>query len=476
MPTITVTAPDSALAMDEIIRRLGDGAFILSTKSHNGQIEIRATNDPLPAKSEKLEKTDKQSFGELFAKVGYADEHFVLNRARVNAPHSHAGEKAPSLITAPQLSAQPDSHAVDGSIKVTFEESADFAHQTPNISNSSQMDSSNPDFLENLLDKIRSFDAARELKHEELRRRLDRAVAGVEAARAAADFAEAEARTIAISREQLQNEVRELKAALAATKEEYARIGEEDALLAIGFDAELVGRLTANATGNRHLDFASGLAREISAAQSQLSSVLEGGGLIVAGPSGAGKSHLAAKFAALLKLAFPTSRVQLVSVPYQFDNITLSGLARQIGIEHSYLEIDDLSDLSHFDPDVRLVLDINLSAEHLDQLRPQQSEKLPLPVVLAMPAGQSLGRIRQTLAQYDGIASQIALTKLDEYECDAVELSAYATSSLPIGWLSGTQDIEGTLNEATVEVFRDYIIGLLPEQSSPEHTIQLAAE
>ena len=267
-----------------------------------------------------------------------------------------------------------------------------------------------------------------------------------------------------------------MTAALVATKEAHARIGEEDALLATGFDAQLVGRLTAAASGNRHLDFASGLAREIAAAQSQLSSVLEGGGLVVAGPSGAGKSHLAAKFAALLKLAFPESRVQLVSVPYQFDNITLSGLARQIGIDHSYLEIEDLSDLSHFDPDLRLVLDINLTGAQLGQLRPQRVGKEPLPVVLAMPAGQSLGRINQTLAHYEGIASQIALTKLDEYECDAAELCAYATSTLPVGWLSGTQDIEGTLNEASVEVFRDYIIGLLPEQSPVEATTQLAAE
>ncbi|WP_333869059.1 hypothetical protein [Cypionkella sp.] len=467
MPTITVTAPDSALAMDEIMRRLGDGAFILSTKSHNGQIEIRATNDPLPVKNDKPEKADKQSFGELFAKVGFADEHFVLNRPRSNAPHPQAGDKTLSLVQPPE-----EAKAPSNAVHVTLEDPVQsaLAPSKPPHNDSSTA------FLEGMFDKIRSFDAVREGKIEDLRRRLERAIAGVEAARAAADFAEAEARALETAREQLQSEVRELTAALVATKEAHARIGEEDALLATGFDAQLVGRLTAAASGNRHLDFASGLAREIAAAQSQLSSVLEGGGLVVAGPSGAGKSHLAAKFAALLKLAFPESRVQLVSVPYQFDNITLSGLARQIGIDHSYLEIEDLSDLSHFDPDLRLVLDINLTGAQLGQLRPQRVGKEPLPVVLAMPAGQSLGRINQTLAHYEGIASQIALTKLDEYECDAAELCAYATSTLPVGWLSGTQDIEGTLNEASVEVFRDYIIGLLPEQSPVEATTQLAAE
>lgn len=473
MPTITVTAPDSALAMDEIMRRLGDGAFILSTKSQNGQIEIRATNDPLPAKTDKPGKAEKPSFSELFAKVGDADEHFVLNRARANAPHPLA-EKPASLSVASSPEVFGEGQSLDEA--PPHDTALDTTVQTIAAMVRPQNEPSSTEFLEGLFDKIRSFDAARDSKFEDLRRRLERAVAGVDAARAAADFAQAEARATAASREHLQTELRETKAALAAAQEANWRVGEEDALLNIGFDAQLVGRLTAPDTGNRHLDFAAGLAREIAASQSHLSQLVEGGGLVVAGPSGAGKSHLAAKFAALLKLAFPEGKVQLVSVPYQFDNITLSSLARQIGIEHSYLEIEDLKDLSQFNPDARLVFDINLSAEALGQLRPQRADAEKLPVVLAMPAGQSLGRINQTLAEYDGIASQIALTKLDEYECDARELCAYASSSLPVGWLSGTQEIEGTLNEASVDVFRDYIIGLLPEQPSPEMTTQLAAE
>lgn len=47
MPTITVMAPDSALAMDEVVRQLGDGAYILSTTQQDGMIRIKATNDPM---------------------------------------------------------------------------------------------------------------------------------------------------------------------------------------------------------------------------------------------------------------------------------------------------------------------------------------------------------------------------------------------------------------------------------------------
>jgi hypothetical protein len=50
---------------------------------------------------------------------------------------------------------------------------------------------------------------------------------------------------------------------------------------------------------------------------------------------------------------------------------------------------------------------------------------------------------------------------------------------LPVGWLSGTQDIEGTLKEASVEVFRDYIIEMLGEPEVTEVTevtVPMAAE
>jgi flagellar biosynthesis GTPase FlhF len=45
MPTITVSAIDSATAMDQIIAQLGEDAMILDTKTKDGKLEIRATND-----------------------------------------------------------------------------------------------------------------------------------------------------------------------------------------------------------------------------------------------------------------------------------------------------------------------------------------------------------------------------------------------------------------------------------------------
>jgi hypothetical protein len=56
MPTITVSAADSATAMDQIIAQLGEDAMIIDTTTKDGKLEIRATNDValMPRKPKKV--------------------------------------------------------------------------------------------------------------------------------------------------------------------------------------------------------------------------------------------------------------------------------------------------------------------------------------------------------------------------------------------------------------------------------------
>ena len=65
MSTIVVRASDSSLAMDEVVRRLGPDAYILSTKQKNGQVEVRATTAPAKPKSDPQHKG--KTFGEVLA-------------------------------------------------------------------------------------------------------------------------------------------------------------------------------------------------------------------------------------------------------------------------------------------------------------------------------------------------------------------------------------------------------------------------
>ena len=46
MPNVTVTAADTATAMDEIWDRLGPDAMIVSTKKQQGKIVMEATTEP----------------------------------------------------------------------------------------------------------------------------------------------------------------------------------------------------------------------------------------------------------------------------------------------------------------------------------------------------------------------------------------------------------------------------------------------
>ena len=46
MPELKFSAADTSLAMEEVQRKLGPDALILSTERRDGLIEITATNDP----------------------------------------------------------------------------------------------------------------------------------------------------------------------------------------------------------------------------------------------------------------------------------------------------------------------------------------------------------------------------------------------------------------------------------------------
>lgn len=66
MTTIKITARDSSTAMEEVSKKLGSDAFILSTSSTDGGVEIEATNDPVELK--KFSDKPKRKFSNLMHK------------------------------------------------------------------------------------------------------------------------------------------------------------------------------------------------------------------------------------------------------------------------------------------------------------------------------------------------------------------------------------------------------------------------
>lgn len=66
MATIKITARDSSTAMEEVSKKLGADAYILSTTSKEGGVEIQATNDPLELK--KFSDKPRKKFSNLMKK------------------------------------------------------------------------------------------------------------------------------------------------------------------------------------------------------------------------------------------------------------------------------------------------------------------------------------------------------------------------------------------------------------------------
>ena len=64
MPEVKFMAKDTALAMDEVERKLGADALILSMERRDGMIEIIATNDPdrVEEAMERSQKKNQSSF------------------------------------------------------------------------------------------------------------------------------------------------------------------------------------------------------------------------------------------------------------------------------------------------------------------------------------------------------------------------------------------------------------------------------
>lgn len=114
MPRITVRAPDTALAMEEVERQLGPQAYILSTRQRGGLVEIAAATDPLEA-APIPPAAIPASLEEARARVVAA-----LAALETHAPHDLAREMSglayPDAVASRLRAALTAEHAVDADL------------------------------------------------------------------------------------------------------------------------------------------------------------------------------------------------------------------------------------------------------------------------------------------------------------------------------------------------------------------------
>lgn len=90
MATVKITARDSSTAMEEVSKKLGTDAFILSTKSKEGGVEIEATNDPMELK--KFSEKPKKKFSNLIKKELSNVAEFPVLKSKSQAMSSFSSQ------------------------------------------------------------------------------------------------------------------------------------------------------------------------------------------------------------------------------------------------------------------------------------------------------------------------------------------------------------------------------------------------
>lgn len=408
MPTVTVLAPDSALAMDEIVRQLGDNAYILSTSQRDGQIEIKATNEPMPTTARPASKA-RETFAQMLAARAGDEAVTVLERKR-------------SLGVRPNLAAVPA--AADAETVARFR-----AGQAAGLS------------------------AAQPLGSLDARTGTAIAAAPVPSARQGADTPPPDT-SLSVTLARIEASLAALTARGAAEMHPATPpTSLEQRIVAAGFDRRIAN---LPAPGQ---DFAEALAEQLVPERPE--TAIDAQIILVMGPSGAGKTTLAAKFAALLAEHRPERRCDLIELRAAGGQgaETLRSHARILNAGFARWSAADIPAPGGLRPGTTMIVDVpndpDLAVPLIERMA--SASETQIARILALPGGSSAALISATLARPLFAGATVALTKLDECEITPPEISALALAGTTVGWLSGTRDLIGNLSPATRAVMQEFL-------------------
>lgn len=478
MPTITVMAPDSALAMDEVIRQLGDGAYILSTSQKDGLIQIKATNEPATSAPKRLSSVKTVFEDELERQFSGTQKTALLAALGVgDVPVSGAPAikaERPTLVSVDGglmekacvgSADQPAHESIDGSSGQTGKAAG--PEPDPVIFSSSRTEaelSSTPE---------QAGAQATSPKHL-TQQSVD-----------ASDTSEGQ--RVATTLDELGDRLQRLEASLGLPElppvisvkqpvayhgQDFIKAGMSDVIV-----RRVVSKLIDNGVAPTTLELANALASDMVAPKGRVA--LDADVLFVVGSSGSGKTTLAAKFAALMRETRENRAVSLVSLEDdQTPSIDLlSSLGRLINVPTSRWMINQIDAWGTPRDGETTIVDLACAQNKLAQIWPDVvahfAEKR-CHVVLALGSGLSSGRISDALEAAHILEPEVVLTKLDEFECALPELSTIVDHDARIGWLAGTRSLVGNLAQATSPIMEQYLQGCLasPDANGPEANME----
>jgi energy-coupling factor transporter ATP-binding protein EcfA2 len=402
MPELTIRAADSSLAMDEIERKLGPDALILSTEKRDGLIEIIATNEPDQIASASIASAEK-------LKLRLKSE----NNETVEGKIKSAAEKSKLRIEAEEL----DNDKSSGR-KINFSDALAAEISTinePHAGNSEQQDiTQDPNGLMPSFQKI----------------------------------------------------VNELEFIVKTTTELTAakpsQLSDENKLRILGFSSSVVNVLTQNEPEQSDInDFAKSFSRGIVNGKSH--HFEESDMIIVVGEAGAGVTTLVKKLEKFLPKAEPKNKLKVLQSDFSEGAQTILKSKTATNVTSLFRKSSDNSSeatklLVEFDGQPEDL------PKHLYKIA-EVDPNLKVSVVYALEVGKSYHHVADLMRKFDMPDVYVALTKMDLFEVSTAELSAISDANRKILFFSGLKIIEDGLDFAKVAVMESFLTNLIDNES-----------
>jgi energy-coupling factor transporter ATP-binding protein EcfA2 len=402
MPELTIRAADSSLAMDEIERKLGPDALILSTEKRDGLIEIIATNEPDQIASASIASAEK-------LKLRLKSE----NNETVEGKIKSAAEKSKLRIEAEEL----DNDKSSGG-KINFSDALAAEISTinePHAGNSEQQDiTQDPNGLMPSFQKI----------------------------------------------------VNELEFIVKTTTELTAakpsQLSDENKLRILGFSSSVVNVLTQNEPEQSDInDFAKSFSRGIVNGKSH--HFEESDMIIVVGEAGAGVTTLVKKLEKFLPKAEPKNKLKVLQSDFSEGAQTILKSKTATNVTSLFRKSSDNSSentklLVEFDGQPEDL------PKHLYKIA-EVDPNLKVSVVYALEVGKSYHHVADLMRKFDMPDIYVALTKMDLFEVSTAELSAISDANRKILFFSGLKIIEDGLDFAKVAVMESFLTNLIDNES-----------
>ena len=402
MPELTIRAADSSLAMDEIERKLGPDALILSTEKRDGLIEIIATNEPDQIASASIASAEK-----LKLRLNKEDNGTVEGKIK------SAAEKSKLRIEAEELD---NNKSIGG--KINFSEA--LAAEISTINEPDVGDLGQQDITQDPNGLMPSF----------------------------------------------QKIVNELEFIVKTTSElaavEPSQLSDENKLRILGFSSSVVNVLTQSEPEKSDIkDFAKSFSRGIVNGKSHHFD--QSDMIIVVGEAGAGVTTFVKKLEKFLPKAEPKNRLKVLqsdfsegaqSILKSKTTSNVTSLFRKSSDNSS----EDMKLLVEFDG---LPEDL---PKHLYKIA-EVDPNLKVSVVYALEVGKSYHHVADLMRKFDMPDVYVALTKMDLFEVSTAELSAISDANRKILFFSGLKIIEDGLDFAKVAVMESFLTNLIDNES-----------